>query len=214
MKRKRREGCSHTEDELNEDTGESDGESGTDSSEDDPLLTSDESDLHSRTGQEETSGEEVVSDESEPETQTEKDRKAAYFDLDSVPKEVHDSFLKMNLSRPIMKALTSLGFSKPTPIQASTIPVALIGKDIVGNAVTGSGKTAAFMVPMLERLMYREKGKNAAAIRCLILVPTRELGVQCYDVGTKLAIHTDIQFCLAVGKSPLQPFPLPIHTWL
>jgi ATP-dependent RNA helicase DDX27 len=106
----------------------------------------------------------------------------------------------MNLSRPLLKALTSLGFNTPTPIQAATIPVALMGKDIVGNAVTGSGKTAAFIIPMLERLLYREKGKKAAATRCLVLVPTRELGVQCFEVGKKLSAHTDIQFCLAVGN--------------
>ena len=111
----------------------------------------------------------------------------------------------MNLSRPILKAITALGFHKPTPIQAATIPVALLGKDVVGGAVTGSGKTAAFIVPMLERLIYREKGKKAAATRCLILVPTRELAVQCFEVGTKLATHTDIQFCLVVG-TPLTNF--------
>ena len=82
---------------------------------------------------------------------------------------------------------------------AATIPVALLGKDVVGNAVTGSGKTAAFIIPMLERLMYRERGKNAAATRCLVLVPTRELGVQCLEVGRKLAAHTDIRFSLIVG---------------
>lgn len=105
----------------------------------------------------------------------------------------------MNLSRPVLKALTSLGFHIPTPIQAATIPVGLLGKDVVGNAVTGSGKTAAFIIPMIERLLYRDRGKKAAATRCLILVPTRELAVQCYDVGKKLATHTDIQFCLVVG---------------
>jgi ATP-dependent RNA helicase DDX27 len=108
--------------------------------------------------------------------------------------------MTMNLSRPILKALTALGFHKPTPIQAVTIPVALLGKDIVGGAVTGSGKTAAFIVPMLERLLYRDRSKKAAATRCLVLVPTRELAVQCFEVGTKLATHTDIQFCLVVGK--------------
>lgn len=109
----------------------------------------------------------------------------------------------MNLSRPLLKSIAALGFSQPTPIQAATIPVALLGKDVVGNAVTGSGKTAAFIIPMIERLLYRERGKNAAATRCLILVPTRELGVQCYEVGTKLAAFTDIRFCLIVGTYPL-----------
>lgn len=110
----------------------------------------------------------------------------------------------MNLSRPILKAITSLSFHTPTPIQAATIPAALLGKDIVGNAVTGSGKTAAFIIPILERLLYREKGKKAAATRCLILVPTRELAVQCFEVGTKLAAHTDIRFALVVGGLSLK----------
>ncbi|TBU48353.1 DEAD-domain-containing protein [Dichomitus squalens] len=138
-------------------------------------------------------------DESEEETQAEKERKAAFFDFESGPSEAHTSFLSMNLSRPIIKSLTTLGFTTPTPIQAATIPVALLGKDVVGNAVTGSGKTAAFIIPMLERLMYRDRGKKAAATRCLVLVPTRELGVQCFEVGTKLAAHTDIRFALVVG---------------
>ena len=129
-----------------------------------------------------------------------KDRKAAFFDTDVVPSKVYDSFLGMSISRPILKALTSLGFHQPTPIQAATIPVALLGKDVVGGAVTGSGKTAAFIIPMLERLLYREKGKSVAVTRCLVLVPTRELAVQCLDVGTKLATHTDIRFCLIVGE--------------
>ncbi|KAI0068359.1 DEAD-domain-containing protein [Artomyces pyxidatus] len=143
-------------------------------------------------------------DDSEPETQAEKARKEAFFASDTTPAEIHSSFLTMNLSRPILKALTSLGFNKPTPIQAATIPVGLLGKDVVGNAVTGSGKTAAFIIPMIERLLYRERGKKAAATRCLILVPTRELAVQCYDVGKKLATHTDIQFCLIVGGLSLK----------
>ncbi|RPD82565.1 DEAD-domain-containing protein [Lentinus tigrinus ALCF2SS1-7] len=143
-------------------------------------------------------------DDSEEETQAEKERKAAFFDSESGPSDAHTSFLSMNLSRPIIKSLTSLGLTTPTPIQAATIPVALLGKDVVGNAVTGSGKTAAFIVPMLERLMYRDRGKKAAATRCLVLVPTRELGVQCYEVGTKIAAHTDIRFALVVGGLSLK----------
>lgn len=139
----------------------------------------------------------------EEETREEHDRKATFFESESRP-EVHDSFLTMNLSRPVIKALTTLGFSKPTPIQSAAIPVALLAKDIVGNAVTGSGKTAAFMVPMLERLLYRAKGKKAAATRCVVLVPTRELGVQCFDVGIKLAMHTDVRLALVVGGLSLK----------
>lgn len=185
---------------------------------DDPLASSDEeredpevvqSDTEEERKDEDDSGREGSLDSSEDsdedETQVEKDRKAAFFAEDIGPSEKHDSFLRMNLSRPILKALTSFGFTTPTPIQSATIPVALLGKDVVGNAVTGSGKTAAFIIPMIERLLYRERGRKAAATRCLILVPTRELGVQCYEVGKKLSAHTDIRFCLAVGMISPEP---------
>lgn len=112
-----------------------------------------------------------------------------------------NSFLEMNLSRPLLKALAGMSFDKPTPIQAAAIPVGLLGSDIVGAAVTGSGKTAAFLIPVLERLVHRDKSRHAAAIRCLILVPTRELAIQCFEVGTKLATHLEIQFCVVVGRT-------------
>lgn len=196
-----------------------------DEDEEDPLATSDEdsdddddegfedadSDDEglSHAGSDEDEDEEVDSgsdSDSDVETQAQKDRKAAFFDTpasssssDPNAAPAHSSFLTMNLSRPLLKSISTLNFTKPTPIQAATIPVALLGKDIVGNAVTGSGKTAAFMIPMLERLLFREKGAQKAATRCLVLVPTRELAVQCFEVGMKLANHTDIRLALVVG---------------
>lgn len=176
--------------------------------EEDPLATSDEDGQfpeevgdNLEDGSEDSDEDSSSGSDSEEETQAEKERKAAFFapESEKVASDENASFLSMNLSRPIIKSITALGFHKPTPIQAATIPVALLGKDVVGNAVTGSGKTAAFIIPMLERLMYRERGKNAAATRCLVLVPTRELGVQCLEVGRKLAAHTDIRFSLIVG---------------
>lgn len=175
----------------------------SDKDEEDPLATSDEDGEETDNNAEisdEAASSDADSDSEEDETQAEKDRKAAFFDSETATtSEEHTSFLTMNLSRPVLKAITSLGFNKPTPIQTATIPVALLGKDVVGNAVTGSGKTAAFIIPMLERLLYRERGKKAAATRCLVLVPTRELGVQCFEVGKKLAANTDVRFCLIVG---------------
>ncbi|OTB07898.1 hypothetical protein M426DRAFT_52750 [Hypoxylon sp. CI-4A] len=112
------------------------------------------------------------------------------------------SFQTMSLSRPILRGLNSVGFNEPTPIQAKTIPLALEGKDLVGGAVTGSGKTAAFVVPILERLLYRPN--KIATSRVVILTPTRELAIQCHSVATKLASHTDIKFCLAVGGLSLK----------
>ncbi|KAF8216222.1 DEAD-domain-containing protein [Mycena galopus ATCC 62051] len=170
-----------------------------DGSDEEDLLASSDEDADAPSGEEDEDMSDSSDDDSEPETQAEKDRKAAFFDSEVLSAEEHSSFLTMNLSRPILKAITTLGFLKPTPIQAATIPVALIGKDVVGGAVTGSGKTAAFIIPMIERLLYRDKGNKSAATRCLVLVPTRELAVQCFDVGCKLATHTDIRFCLIVG---------------
>ncbi|KAJ1901234.1 nucleolar DEAD-box protein required for synthesis of 60S ribosomal subunit, partial [Coemansia sp. S17] len=132
-------------------------------------------------------------------------RKLAYF---AKPEEggsatdIPESFTTMNLSRQIMKGLTKLGFAQPTPIQARTIPLALLGKDICGGAQTGSGKTAAFLVPILERLLYRPK--NTTVTRVLILCPTRELAIQCHNVSTKLAGFTDISTCLCVGGLSLK----------
>ncbi|KAI0286966.1 P-loop containing nucleoside triphosphate hydrolase protein [Russula aff. rugulosa BPL654] len=171
-----------------------------DQSGDDPLATSDdtgsESDDANSQDEKEPESEGTPSsseDDSASDTDVQKARKKAFFSSDAPSSEHHASFLTMNLSRPILKALTSLGFHTPTPIQAATIPV-----------VTGSGKTAAFIIPMIERLLY--------PTRCLILVPTRELAVQCYDVGKKLATHTDIQFCLVVGGLSLKTQEVALRT--
>lgn len=112
------------------------------------------------------------------------------------------SFQTMSLSRPILRGLNAVGFNTPTPIQAKTIPLALEGRDLVGGAVTGSGKTAAFVVPILERLLYRPN--KIPTSRVVILAPTRELAIQCHSVAIKLASHTDIKFCLAVGGLSLK----------
>lgn len=191
----------------------SSGSGDEDSSEDDLSQQGDSSDEVSEDGEDARLEEEASDSDSDAETQQEKDRKAAFFASEADVTTPHaTTFLTMNLSRPILKALTSLSFHTPTPIQVATIPVALLGKDVVGNAVTGSGKTAAFTIPMLERLLYRDKGKKAAATRCLVLVPTRELAIQCFEVGTKLAAHTDIRFALVVGGLSLKAQETTLRT--
>ncbi|XP_068769063.1 probable ATP-dependent RNA helicase DDX27 isoform X2 [Struthio camelus] len=107
------------------------------------------------------------------------------------------SFQDMNLSRPLLKAITALGFKQPTPIQKACIPVGLLGKDICACAATGTGKTAAFVLPVLERLIY--KPRQAPITRVLVLVPTRELGIQVHSVTKQLAQFSNITTCLAVG---------------
>ncbi|KAI3746180.1 hypothetical protein L6452_08603 [Arctium lappa] len=109
-----------------------------------------------------------------------------------------NSFMDLHLSRPLLRACEALGYTKPTPIQAACIPLALTGRDICGSAVTGSGKTAAFALPTLERLLFRPK--HRPAIRVLILTPTRELAVQIHSMIGKLAqFITDIRCCLVLG---------------
>ena len=112
------------------------------------------------------------------------------------------SFADLNLSRPLVRACAALGYSKPTPIQAACIPLALTGRDICGSAITGSGKTAAFSLPLLERLMHRSR--RVAATYVLVLTPTRELAVQVHSMIQKLAQFTDVQAAIVVGGLSLQ----------
>uniref|UniRef100_A0A3B5MFA7 RNA helicase n=1 Tax=Xiphophorus couchianus TaxID=32473 RepID=A0A3B5MFA7_9TELE len=112
------------------------------------------------------------------------------------------TFEEMNLSRPILKAITALGFREPTPIQKACVPVGLLGRDLCACAATGTGKTAAFMLPVLERLVY--KPRTSQVTRVLVLVPTRELGIQVHSVSRQLAQFTSITTCLAVGGLDLK----------
>lgn len=151
--------------------------------------------------------------ESEAESQTstsdaeEAAKRKAFFAPESNTKPTvsgssFNSFVDFHLSRPLMRALAALSFTAPTPIQARAIPVALEGHDVVGSAVTGSGKTAAFLLPILERLLFRQK--KVPTTRVVVLMPTRELAVQCYNVATALARYTDITFAQVVGGFSLR----------
>ncbi|KAI0427352.1 P-loop containing nucleoside triphosphate hydrolase protein [Xylaria sp. FL1042] len=145
----------------------------------------------------------VTDNEEDPEEAAKREAFFAPEDKKTLGKQSgKSSFQTMSLSRPILRGLNTLGFSTPTPIQAKTIPLALEGRDLVGGAVTGSGKTAAFVVPILERLLYRPN--KIPTSRVVVLAPTRELAIQCHAVATKLASHTDIKFCLAVGGLSLK----------
>lgn len=95
-----------------------------------------------------------------------------------------NSFDKLMLSRPILKALDDVGYETPTPIQAETIPLMLEGKDVLGQAQTGTGKTAAFALPVLCRLDMKQKKPQV-----LVLVPTRELAIQVAEAFQTYASH-------------------------
>ncbi|XP_014251381.1 probable ATP-dependent RNA helicase DDX27 [Cimex lectularius] len=141
-----------------------------------------------------------------------KRKKLKSLGLDDEPKEIEFeernfeeavNFYEMNLSRPLLKALAAVGFVQPTPIQSATIPPALEGRDICACAPTGTGKTAAYMLPTLERLIYRPS-TTSSVTRVLVLVPTRELGVQVYQVTRQLCQFTRIDVGLSVGGLDLK----------
>ena len=111
------------------------------------------------------------------------------------------SFEKLNLIEPILRALKTEGYTKPTPIQEESIPVVLKGRDLLGCAQTGTGKTAAFAIPILQ-LLYNAQGheqKGPRTIKALILTPTRELAVQIGDSFTAYGKHTGIRHCVIYG---------------
>eukprot|EP01079_Euglenida_sp_SAG-EU17-18_P002358 gene2358-505_t len=108
----------------------------------------------------------------------------------------------MGLRRPIIKAIRQLNYMFPTPIQAKAIPLSLQGHDVCGRAVAGSGKTCAFLVPLIEGLMARGGG-SATSFRSLVLEPSRELAVQAHGMANQLAAYTNLTSALVIGGVPM-----------
>ncbi|HMO37290.1 MAG TPA: DEAD/DEAH box helicase, partial [Gemmatales bacterium] len=110
------------------------------------------------------------------------------------------NFQELGLSEPILRAVTKEGYTVPTPIQAQTIPHLLAGKDVLGCAPTGTGKTAAFSLPILHHL---SKGKRPATgprpIRALLLSPTRELAVQIDEAFYAYGHYTSLRGACIYG---------------
>ncbi|MBH0188551.1 MAG: DEAD/DEAH box helicase [Nitrospira sp.] len=113
---------------------------------------------------------------------------------------VHSNFHALGLSEAILQDLAAAGFSSPTPIQEQAIPPALAGRDVIGCAQTGTGKTAAFVIPMVERLAALPKGQPQA----LILAPTRELALQTLTTIEKLGRSRRISATVIVGGADMQ----------
>lgn len=110
-------------------------------------------------------------------------------------------FQAMGLNTNLLKAITRKGFSVPTPIQRKTIPMVIDGRDVVGMARTGSGKTAAFVIPMIEKLKSHSAKVGA---RALIMSPSRELALQTLKVVKELGRGTDLKCVLLVGGDSLE----------
>jgi ATP-dependent RNA helicase RhlE len=109
------------------------------------------------------------------------------------------SFESLDLINPIKKALSLEGYTTPTPIQAEAIPLMLAGKDIFGIAQTGTGKTAAFAIPILQQLYNQKKPDNHRYIKALICTPTRELAVQIGESFSVYGKYTGIRNTVVFG---------------
>ena len=107
-------------------------------------------------------------------------------------------FTDLGLHPSLLQGLKDLGFSRPTPIQADAIPLAMAGQDLLACAMTGSGKTAAFLLPILNGLI----GKARGTTRALVLTPTRELAAQIVEDLNDLAVHTPLSAAASTSSSP------------
>lgn len=115
-------------------------------------------------------------------------------------------FEKLNLIEPIQRALKTEGYTKATPIQEQAIPALLEGKDLLGCAQTGTGKTAAFAIPILQDLSFEQRStKGRKQIKSLIVAPTRELAIQIKDSFTAYGRNTGLKTAVIYGGVPQNP---------
>ncbi|WP_017444994.1 ATP-dependent RNA helicase SrmB [Gayadomonas joobiniege] len=109
------------------------------------------------------------------------------------------NFAELELDQVILEAVDALGYEKPTVIQSLAIPPALEGKDILASAATGTGKTAAFVLPAVQHLLDFPRHKASNGVRILVLSPTRELAEQTYKVVKKIAEFTELSTAIITG---------------
>ena len=112
------------------------------------------------------------------------------------------TFSDFSLDERILRAIADAGYTSPTPIQAQAIPVVLSGQDVMGSAQTGTGKTASFVLPILQKILPLSSTSTSPArhpVRALVLCPTRELAVQVADNAHTYAKHTDIRTAVVFG---------------
>ena len=118
------------------------------------------------------------------------------------------SFSELQLSPTLSRAIAEMGYESMTPIQAQAIPVVLQGRDVMGAAQTGTGKTAAFSLPLLQRMLKHENASTSPArhpVRALVLLPTRELAVQVADQIAQYAKYTQLRSTVVFGGMDMKP---------
>ena len=115
------------------------------------------------------------------------------------------TFAELGVAQPLLQALEAEDYQTPTPIQARAIPTLLAGKDMLGIAQTGTGKTAAFALPLLQRLAAQRRGAGPRRARALVLAPTRELAIQIHDSFKTYGRHLNLRHAVVFGGVGLQP---------
>src|SRR3954469_11655089 len=111
------------------------------------------------------------------------------------------AFTSFGLHPDLLRGVKEVGFTRPTPIQADAIPPAVEGRDVLACAMTGSGKTAAFLLPILQHLIAKPRGTT----RALVLTPTRELAAQILEDLSDLAVHTPVTAAAVFGGVGMGP---------
>jgi len=109
------------------------------------------------------------------------------------------TFTELGIAEPLLRALVSEGYSEPTPIQLQAIPLLLKGQDVLGLAQTGTGKTAAFALPLLQQLLTGHEQHRPRSVRALILAPTRELAIQIHDSLRSYSRNIHLRSTVIVG---------------
>lgn len=107
----------------------------------------------------------------------------------------------MDLAPNVLRGLSDMGFTEPTPIQTKAIPLAMTGRDLIASASTGTGKTAAFLIPVLHQLA----GKEAEGVKVVVLTPTRELALQIDEQAMALGYHVRLSSVAIVGGMKMNP---------
>src|SRR5687767_11389135 len=122
--------------------------------------------------------------------------------MPSSPRSTPHTFATLGLTASLVAAGVSLGYEEPTPVQRETIPLMLAGRDLLAQAATGTGKTAAFALPMIQRLLEDDEGRRQP--RGFVLVPTRELAMQVSEAIHKYARGTGIHVVPLYGGASMQ----------
>jgi ATP-dependent RNA helicase RhlE len=123
------------------------------------------------------------------------------------------SFSNLSLAEPLARAVAEMGYETMTPIQEQAIPVVLQGRDVMGAAQTGTGKTAAFALPLLQRMMKHENASTSPArhpVRALVLLPTRELAVQVAEQVKLYSKYTNLNSAVVFGGMDMKPQTLEL----